>query len=159
MEQSRGPVAIAHPLGMMEVPADAVMRFTVPMWGFEPHREFALLPAARRGLWWFLSTTDSATTFVLADPFVAVDGYSIDLTDHERDELALVNEADALALVLVALPGAAGGSVTANFRAPLVFNLSKCLVKQVVNRDEQFGLAEAVDLSRYPLQDEPVAEG
>jgi len=135
MEQSRGPVAIAHPLGMMEVPADAVMRFTVPMWGFEPHREFALLPAARRGLWWFLSTTDSATTFVLADPFVAVDGYSIDLTDHERDELALVNEADAL------------------------FNLSKCLVKQVVNRDEQFGLAEAVDLSRYPLQDDPVAQG
>lgn len=159
MDQPRGPIAIAHTFGTMEVPADAVMRFTTPMWGFDAHQEFALLPAARRGLWWFISTAETPATFVLADPFVAMDGYGIDLTDHERDELALVDEADALVLVLVAMPGASGGSVTGNFRAPLVFNLSERTVKQVVNRDERFGLAEGVDLSRYPLQDDPVALG
>ena len=152
MEQSSGTVTIIHGSGTLEVPQDAVMQFTTPMMGFG-HTEYALLPAARRGLWWFIATGDEPTTFVLADPFVAIADYEVDLNDAEREELALHDERDALALVLLVMPAVAGERVTGNFRAPLVFNLADRKVKQVVNRDERYGLSETVDLSRYELSD------
>jgi flagellar assembly factor FliW len=159
MEQSQGTVTIAHSFGLIEVPGEAVMRFTTPMWGFESHTEFALLPAGRQGLWWFISTGETPTTFVLADPFVATSDYAIDLNEAERDELGFQQDSDALALVLLAMPGAAGQPVTGNFRAPLVFNVSERRVKQVVNRDDRLGLAEQVDLGRYPAQDGAISFG
>lgn len=159
MEQSQGTVTIAHLTGTIEVPAEAVMRFTSPMWGFGDHTEFVLLPAARQGLWWFISTAEMPTTFVLADPFVASEEYSIDLTDTEREELAIEQESDALALVLLAMPAASGEPVTGNFRAPLVFNTSERKVKQVVNRDDRHQLNQAIDLSRYPAQEAGVTFG
>lgn len=151
MEQAFDRVQVAHPSGLIEVPADTLVHFTTPMWGFEALRDFALLPSKREGVWWFISTGDTPTTFVLADPFVAVDDYSIDLTDSERSELGLQDESDALALVMLAMPSAPSQSVTGNFKAPLVFNLATRRVKQVVNRDERYGLAEPVNLGVYAL--------
>lgn len=159
MEQSTGTVTIAHTFGTIEVPVESVMRFTTPMWGFESYTEFALLPAGRQGLWWFIATGDTPTTFVLADPFVATADYCIDLNEAEREELGLTRESDALALVLLAMPAMAGEAVTGNFRAPLVFNLAERRVKQVVNRDDRFQLAEVVDLGRYPAQDDGLQVG
>ena len=150
MQESRGTITIEHPLGVIEVPRDAVMHFTTPMLGFR-HSEYALLPAARKGLWWLIGTGEMPTTFVLADPFVAIADYAVDLNDSEREELALRDEQDALALVLLVMPATPGDHVTGNFRAPLVFNLAERKVKQVVNRDERHGLSERVDLSLYEL--------
>jgi flagellar assembly factor FliW len=144
---------IESAFGRLDVPAEALMHFAAPMWGFERHREFALLPAARKGLWWFISTADTPTTFILADPFVAQDGYGIDLNDSERDQLALHDVNDALALVVVAMPAAPGEAVTANFRAPLVFNVAERRVMQVVNRDDRQQLNAVIDLAKYPAQD------
>lgn len=159
MEQSQGMITIAHSLGTIEVPGDAVMRFVTPMWGFEQHNEFALLPAARQGLWWFIATGETPTTFVLADPFVSAGNYAIDLTDAERDELALADENDALALVLLAMPAAPGEPVRGNFRAPLIFNVTQRKVKQIVNRDDRHQLDQVVDLSRYPANEAGVQLG
>ena len=39
-------------LGDLEVTDDVIMSFLAPLWGFPRHGEFALLPAARDGLWW-----------------------------------------------------------------------------------------------------------
>lgn len=150
-------VQVSHPSGPVNVPSDALMHFTTPMWGFEHVDAFALLPTDRQGLWWFISTNDTPTTFVLADPFVASADYEIDLNDAERDELGLRDETDALALVMLVMPSAPGQPVTANFRAPLIFNLSENKVKQVVNRDDRSQLAQQVNLSLY-LPHQPESE-
>jgi flagellar assembly factor FliW len=137
----------------IEVSREAVMQFVTPMWGFESHQEFALVPAARNGIWWFLGTGDSPLHFVLADPFVAMSDCSIDLNAGDREELGIEHEQDALVLVLLTMPSGPGQPVTGNFRAPLVFNVAKQRVKQVVNRDERLQFNEPVDLLKYPLQD------
>ena len=75
-------------------------------WALAPHERgllFALLPAARQGLWWLLSVDEPQTTFVLADPFVGHAGYGIDLGESEREALQIVEPTDALALVMVSL--------------------------------------------------------
>lgn len=151
MQQTGDFVTVSHPSGPMHVPVDAVMQFTTPMWGFEQTR-FALLPTSRGGVWWFISIDEPVVTFVLADPFVASADYAIDLNDAERDELGLRDENDVLALVMLVMPPNPAEPVTANFRAPLIFNLREQRVKQVVNRDDRHQLAERVDLSLYGQQ-------
>lgn len=132
------------------------MRFTVPLWGFS-QTEFALLPASRQGVWWFVSTAEPTVTFVLADPFVAMTDYVVDVNDGERETLALQDENDALVLVMLVMPAQPGEPVTGNFRAPLIFNLRARQVMQVVNRDDRYQLTTPVDLTAYPLTDNAAA--
>ena len=141
-------------VGTIEVHGDAVMHFTDALWGFPERTSYALLPAARQGLWWLLSIDEPQTTFVLADPFVDHPDYGVDLGESEREALQIVEPTDALALVMVALPMTASEPVTGNFRAPIVFNVSKGLARQVVNRDEQYSLREPMDLSAFPLAED-----
>ncbi len=135
------------------------MHFTEALWGFPERSAYALLPAARHGLWWLLSVDEPQTTFVLADPFVGHPEYGIDLGDAERDALQIVEPTDALALVMVALPMTPSEPITGNFRAPIVFNLRKGLAQQVVNRDEQYSLREPMDLADYPAPDDGLRLG
>lgn len=146
-------------VGTIEVSGDAVMHFTDALWGFPERTTYALLPAARQGLWWLLSVDEPQTTFVLADPFVGHPEYAIDLGESERDALQIANPTDALALVMVALPMTASEPVTGNFRAPIVFNIGKGLAQQIVNRDEQYSLREPMDLAAYPVQEDGVRLG
>ena len=138
-------------VGTNEVSGEAVMHFTEALWGFPERTAYALLPAARQGLWWLLSIDEPQTTFVLADPFVGHPEYAIDLGDSERDALGIVEPTDALALVMVALPMTPSEAVTGNFRAPIVFNVGKGLAQQVVNRDENYSLQEPMDLTAYSV--------
>jgi flagellar assembly factor FliW len=65
-----------------------------------------------------------------------------------------VDPTDALALVMVALPMTTGEPVTGNFRAPIVFNISKGRARQAVHRDEQYALREPMALTTYPAQED-----
>ena len=138
-------------VGTIEVSGEAVMHFTEALWGFPERTAYALLPAARQGLWWLLSVQEPHTTFVLADPFVSHADYGIDLGELEREALQIIEPTDALALVMVALPITSSEAVTGNFRAPIVFNVSRRLAQQVVNRDEHYSLREPMDLAAYPV--------
>jgi len=59
--------------------------------------------------------------------------------------------------VMVALPATAGEPATANFRAPIVFNLRERLALQIVSRDERWGMQEPIDLAKYPRNEHGVA--
>jgi flagellar assembly factor FliW len=153
MVASQDLVAIAHPFGTIEVSRDALMTFPVGgLFGFEKLTTYALVPAARRGLWWLMSPTSPPTTFVLADPFVCFPDYALDLGELEKAQLQIEQPEDALALVMLTIPEG-GAPITANLRAPIVFNVTRRLAAQVVSRDESHGLATAIDLSVYPRND------
>ena len=139
-------------LGHLEVPEEIVMSFPTPLWGFPDHREYAIVPAARAGLWWLQSVTDAGVTFLLADPFVLDTNYGVDLGETERQALRIQQPADALGLVMLTLPTGAGDGATANFRAPLVLNLRARLGMQVVSRDESHELRRPVTLDAFPAQ-------
>lgn len=159
MDQAQDTIAVVRDFGTIDVPADAVVRFTEPLWGFPDRTEYVLLPAARRGMYWLLSVGDPPATFVLADPFVVAPEYVVDLSEADKAQLQIEQDADALALVMVALPGSSAEPVTANFRAPVVFNLRARVAAQIVGRDESYALRTPVDLTTYPLADSGVSLG
>lgn len=139
-------------LGELTVTPDVVMQFPTPLWGFPSHSAFALLPAAREGLFWLQSMSGEGVTFLLADPFVLDANYAIDLGDTERQALQVVAPSDALSLVMVSLPSSDGDEVTGNFRAPLVFNVAQRVGMQVVSRDESHELRRPITLDVFPAQ-------
>ena len=152
MNAPQGMVTINHHFGTIEVAEDAMMTFPMGgLFGFEKVTQYALLPAARQGLWWLIAPNDNATTFVLADPFMLDSDYAIDLGDREREGLGISQPNDVLALVMLTLPEGPSAAPSANMRAPIVFNLGKRLAAQVVSRDESHELQKPVLLSRYPL--------
>ncbi len=139
-------------IGDVDVPSSAIMHFPVPLGGFPDRHEFALLPAARTGLWWLQSTDDPDLTFILGDPFVLDVAYAIDLGITDRDMLQIEHETDAFTLVMLTLAPYAESATTGNFRAPLVFNLARGRGLQVVSRDDAHNVRRPVDVSAYPSQ-------
>ena len=139
-------------LGDVHVSADVVMSFPTPLWGFPDYSEYALLPAARDGLWWMQSMTNEAVTFLLADPFVLDASYGVDLGETERVALSIEQPADSFSLVMLTLPNDTTHGATANFRAPIVFNLVRRVGMQIVSRDEAHELRRVVTLDVFPAQ-------
>ena len=139
-------------MGEVLMPPEALMRFPTPLFGLPDQREYALLPAARAGLWWLQSMTDPGLTFLLADPFVIDESFGVDLGDAERAALHIETPLDAFALVMVTLPDGENDSATANFRAPLVFNLAEQVGMQVVARDEGYSLRRPIEIALFPPQ-------
>ncbi len=139
-------------LGEIEAAPGVFMAFPTPLWGFAEHTEYALLPAARDGLWWMQSVHDTTLIFLLADPFTLDPTYGIDLGESERAALDIEEPSDAFGLVMITLPAASEDGATANFRAPIVFNLTKGTGMQVVSRDDAHALRRPVTLDAFPPQ-------
>ena len=145
-------ISIPHPEGQIEVPAEAVVTLLEPLLGFPNRRDYALLPASRDGIWWFVSTSEPVATFVLADPFVAIPEYSFELSTEDQARLGIEQETDALLLVLLQIPLATEGTVTANARAPIVCNLRTRVAAQIISDLDRHALSHPVELTRYPLR-------
>ena len=127
------------------------MHFPVPLGGFPDEAEFVLLRAHREGLWLLQSTREADLTFVLGDPFVLDASYAIDLSPTDNATLELTSPEDALALVMLVLSPTGSAECTANFRAPLVFNVRRGRGLQVMNREDRHEMQRSVSLDAYPL--------
>jgi flagellar assembly factor FliW len=144
-------VVIDHPEGQLEVPVSAVVRLVEPLYGFPERLDYALIPAAREGLWWFISVEQPTATFIVADPFPGKPDYQVELAAPDLEGLHADGPNDVLALVLLDLNMSEGKSVTANMRAPLLLNLHAHAAKQALLADERLSLTEPFSLAAYPL--------
>ncbi len=137
-------------LGEINVAEDIIMHFPNALWGFPDRHDYALVPGARDGMWWLQSLTDEGTTFVLADPFVLDAEYSVDVGETEGQMLEIAHPSDAFGLVMLSLPATTSEAITANFRAPIVFNLARRRAMQVVSRDDKHELRRVISLDVFP---------
>lgn len=135
-------------LGTLTVPDEEVIRFPTGLFGFPDHQDFLLLPAEQEGLYWLQSTESEALAFLLADPFVFFDGFSVELSPGDRHDLR-ANEASEIAvLAIVTLPRSPREQPTANLQGPLALNLKAQRAKQLAIPDSDFGLRAPLDLTK-----------
>jgi flagellar assembly factor FliW len=146
----------SHAFGEVAVPTTSIMHFASPIWGFPERHDYALLPAARQGLYWLQSVDDELTTFILADPFQLDATYAVDLSDTDREAIKATSSEQVIALVMLTLPTTSDAPVTANYRAPLVFNLNSGHGVQVVTSNDAHSLRTPVDLAIFPPQPDGV---
>jgi flagellar assembly factor FliW len=141
-------------LGTVQVPQSSVFHFANGLHGFETHTQFALLPAAREGLFWLQSLSSREVMFLLIDPFVAAPGFEVDLGVSEKAALKLDNPVDVLVFAIVTLPAGNEGTPTANFRGPIVLNSRDRLASQVMSAVQGHEVRTPVDLLSLPARAE-----
>ena len=134
-------------LGTLELTEEQVLEFPHGLLGFPECRRFTLVPAAREGTWWLQSLEHGTLAFLLVDPFVAFDGYTVDLGVTERFALQVQEASEVMVLAIVTLPSGEGGTPTANLQAPLVFNVKRRRAQQTV-LEGRYGMREAFDLKQ-----------
>lgn len=132
-------------LGTLTVESSAVLTFPQGLLGFPECREFVLLPSEREHVYWLQSAQYSSLAFLLVDPFIFFEGYTVDLAMTELirrpggpDELSV--------LAIVTLPRARDERPTANLQGPIVIDVRAAQGQQLVIADSSYGIREAFDL-------------
>lgn len=141
-------------LGQIHVPASSVFTFANGLHGFETHFEFALIPAAREGLFWLQSLSSRDVVFLLIDPFVAAPGFEVDLGVSERAQLRLKDASDVLVFAIVTLPAGNTDAPTANFRGPIVLNARERVASQIMSAVQGHDVRTPVNLHALPARAE-----
>ena len=134
-------------LGEMEVPEESLFHFPEGLFGFEDAHGFVLLPAEREGLYWLQSQEFSALTFLMADPFAFVQGFSVDLPDSELAAVEPADAADLAVLAIVTLPRTAEECPTINLQGPVALNVRMRVGKQLVVQDSEYDVRHPFDLA------------
>ncbi|HSW31160.1 MAG TPA: flagellar assembly protein FliW [Longimicrobiales bacterium] len=135
-------------LGTLELRTSQVFSFEHGLLGFPQARAFALVPSRLEGLFWLQSLDFEALTFLLADPFPLVDGYSLELGPQEVPWSDATDSSRFLVLAIVTLPREPGRTATANLQGPLAFDLVQRRGRQIVLQHSPFGVRHPVDLGQ-----------
>ena len=119
--------------GKIDVSADGILTFKLPILGFEDQTQFIILYDDEMGdaLGWLQSVEERDVCFIMMDPHTVFHGYTPALSSDTLALLELDAQADAVFRSLVVVPAQAD-TATVNLKSPLVINPAKRLAAQVV---------------------------
>lgn len=128
--------------------APATMRLHFPsgMPGLEEYRRYTLVALEDSPAYWLECDDEPAITLPVADAFAVVSDYSFELGAGDVRALGLEDEADALVLAVLTLPGG-NGAITANLLAPIVANRRTGMARQVILEGSGFSLRHELNFS------------
>jgi len=135
-------------LGDLQVAAEEVIDFPNGLFGFPECRRFVLLPADREGVYWLQSLEHGTLAFLLVDPFLYFEAFSVELGAAERQELDVADPSDAAILAIATLPRSREEQPTANLQGPLALNLRTGLGRQLALENPAYGVRCPFDLLR-----------
>ncbi len=130
-------------LGPLEIRPDTIVTFPAGLPGFRSVQRFALVETQREELVWLQSVDDPDLTFLLADPFVIVPGFEVDIPTSDLAALGAAEETEAV-LVLVVVQLGAGVPVAANLQSPVIIARHRRQGRQVVLPDSRYGMQHPV---------------
>lgn len=114
--------------------------------GFPETRDYALVGGPSDGLLWLVGDGEEAPRFLLSDPFVFFEDYSLDLSDEQARRVD-AGESSTVAVLAITIPSS-DAPWTANLQGPVVINLDKSLGAQIVLPGAEPGV-------RQPFQPRP----
>ena len=128
--------------GTVEIAEDRVITFAKGLLGFSEQLRYSLLqPSDDACFFWLQCVDDPTLAFVVTDPSLFFNDYSVPIRAEQAEDLRLKTLDDAQVFVIV---NRVGGKLTGNLQGPLVIN--------TVDRiGEQFVLAEKRWTTRHEL--------
>jgi flagellar assembly factor FliW len=124
--------------GEVEIKEGDMISLPEGLIGFPELNQFILLDHDNDSPFkWLQSTSDPAMAFIVISPLSFRPDYMVEVTEEEVATLKLTNPNEAVISVIVTIP-MDPKKMSANLKAPLVFNLSNRLGKQVVLKDPQY---------------------
>jgi flagellar assembly factor FliW len=118
--------------GEIEVKESDLLELPQGLIGFPELKRYVLLDHDKESPFkWLQSLDDGAIAFVLINPLLFKPDYTVEVTEAEVSDLELKAEEDAVISVIITIP-TNPQNMTANLKAPLVFNLHNRRGKQLV---------------------------
>ena len=117
----------------LEVDERSLVYFPDGLLGFEGLRQYAAAELAEfRPFLWLVATDAPDLGFAVSDPALFYgSGYSLNLSDADKETLDLQTGDELMVFVIVSL-GEGGRRITANLKGPVVLNRRNRMAKQVV---------------------------
>lgn len=111
---------------------DDVIELPSGLVGFPELKRYVLLDHDDKSPFkWLQSLDDGSIAFVLINPLLFRPDYVVEVSEVEVKELELENEEDAVISVIITMPSNPQ-NMTANLKAPLVFNLKNRKGRQII---------------------------
>ncbi len=118
--------------GEIDVKEGDVIELPQGLIGFPELKRYILLDHDQESPFkWLQSLDDGAIAFVVINPLLFKSDYAVEVTEAEVSDLDLTNEEDAVISVIITMP-TNPQNMTANLKAPLVFNLKNRKGKQLI---------------------------
>ena len=132
----------------IEVKEDDVITLPAGLIGFPELKKYVLLDHDKEEspFKWLQSLDDPAIAFVLINPLLFRPDYLVEVNEAEITELELSSEEDAVISVIITMPNNPQ-NMTANLKAPLVFNLKNRKGRQVILNNPEYS-------TRHNIMDE-----
>lgn len=119
--------------------------------GFPELKEFVLLDHDNNSPFkWLQSLTDSAVAFVVMNPLLFKPDYVVEVGGAELSDLEIEKEDDAIVSVILTMPSDPK-KITANLKAPIIFNLHNRRGKQIILSNSDFTTRHNImdEIERY----------
>lgn len=124
--------------GDIDVNESEIIELPHGLIGFPELNQFILLNHDKDSPFkWLQSVDDGSIAFVLINPLLFKPDYTIEVTEAEVSDLGLNSEEDAVISVIITMP-ANPQNMTANLKAPLIFNLKNRKGKQIILNQSGF---------------------
>jgi len=121
--------------GKVEIEADDILLFPSGLPGMEDLSHWVLLAdAENEALGWLQSVGHPEKAFAVVSPRRFLTDYQVRIFRSEIEPLQLTTTHNAQVLVIVSK---IDNTLTLNLKAPLLFNLDRCLGRQVIVNDDQ----------------------
>ncbi len=142
-------VTVASSLfGEIRVRRADVLHFPNGLLGFPECRNFALIEAQSAGTYWLQSIEHPVLVFLLVDPFLAFDDFTVDLGPKELASLKIKDPSDVAILSIVTLSRSPDEPATANLQGPIALNTRTRVGKQIAIDKPELGVRCPLDLKK-----------
>lgn len=122
--------------GVITIPEDRVITFPKGLLGFGSQRNYCLLePGTDSAFFWLQSVDEPSLAFVVTDPSLFFNDYSVPIKADQMTELKLEKLEDAQVFVIV---NKINEDLTGNLQGPLVINTITREGEQVVLADRRW---------------------
>jgi flagellar assembly factor FliW len=136
--------------GVIEIAEDRVITFPKGLLGFPGQKQYCLLePGDDACFFWLQSLDEPSLAFVVTDPSLFVQDYSVPIREEQMKELSLSSLDDAQVFCIV---NKLEDQLTGNLQGPLIVNTLSRVGEQMV-------LAEKRWTTRHPLVKVSEAQG
>lgn len=128
-------------LGILEIPDETILTFPEGIPGFSDARRFGLLDVREGSVYkWLVSLDRPELALLVADPFPLFPGYEAPLGERDLAAVSFRKEDALILLSIVTVRGQKQEDTSFNLRAPVVINPRVLRGKQVVLKEERWGI-------------------
>lgn len=122
--------------GAMDIDRNSILKFELPILGFEKYRDFVILYDKETGdeLAWLQSVDKSDVCFIMIEPSRFISGYAPALPADALEKLELSAENAVLRCLMVVRNDIEDSTI--NLKSPIIINPEKKLAGQVILDEE-----------------------